>query len=107
MFNVCPVHAMYRFQKQLAACSPTRLLDLKDVNRQVPLAKPAKGSTPPVFVLGGEDDCVVDVEAVQELAAYYGVQPIVLPQLAHDSMLDTRWQEAAAALKDWLDNSVS
>jgi hypothetical protein len=36
------------------------------VGLQVPLARPA--NPPPVFVLGGEDDRVLDVQAYQELA---------------------------------------
>jgi hypothetical protein len=71
------------------------------MNSQVPLA-PAPASAPRAFVLGGEEDCVVDVEAVRELAAYYGVQPNVLPGMAHDCMLDTRWEQAAGALEGWL-----
>jgi hypothetical protein len=45
---------------------------------------------------------VVDEEAVSELAAYYGVQPVVLPRLAHDCMLDTRWEQVAERLEQWL-----
>ncbi len=68
---------------------------------KVPLPKP---KTPParVFVLGGENDCIVDTVAVHELADYYGVQAVVLPNMAHDCMLDTRWKEAAEALGAWL-----
>lgn len=93
-----------RYQAELAKCSSVRLLDLSDVTKQVPLPAPAPGSTPPVFVLGGEDDNVVDVPAVQELASYYGVEPLVIPGLAHDCMLDTRWQVAASELRGWLES---
>lgn len=48
---------MCRYQKQLAACSPVRLIDLQDVNRETPLAKPP-AYAPPAFVLGGENDTV-------------------------------------------------
>jgi hypothetical protein len=72
------------------------------MNSQVPLP-PAPRSAPRAFVLGGEDDCVVDVEAVRELAGYYGVQPVVLQGMAHDCMLDTRWEQAAGALEKWLE----
>lgn len=46
---------------------------------------------------------VVDPEAVQELAAYCGVAPVIVPGLAHDVMLDARWREAAEAIKAWAD----
>lgn len=96
-----PNDKLERYQKQLAAASATRLIDLKDMNAQVPLPAPP-AHAPPAFVMGGEDDTVVDVQAVQELAAYYGVQPVVLKRMAHDVMLDTRWEEAAAQLESWL-----
>lgn len=41
---------------------------------------------------------------LQELAAYYGVPPVVLPNMAHDCMLDTRWQQAAGSLERWLEH---
>ncbi|GFH06517.1 AB hydrolase-1 domain-containing protein, partial [Haematococcus lacustris] len=87
---------------QLATCSPVRLMDLADVNKQVPLPPPPSFA-PPAFVLGGADDKVVDVEAIQELAASYGVEPIILPNMAHDVMLDTRWEQVAERLAAWLD----
>lgn len=71
-------------------------------NRQVPLA-PAPAGAPPAFVMGGADDNVVDVAAVNELARYFGVPPVVVPSLAHDCMLDTRWEAAAGELRRWLD----
>jgi hypothetical protein len=46
---------------------------------------------------------VVDVEAVEELAAYCGVAPVVVPGLAHDAMLDAKWRTVADALRAWLD----
>ncbi len=45
---------------------------------------------------------VVDVEANRELAAALNVPAVILPRLAHDVMLDTRWREAAAELGRWL-----
>jgi hypothetical protein len=56
-----------RYQQQLAACSPIRLLDLRDMQKQVPLPTPP-ADHPPVFVLGGEDDKVLDVQSYTELA---------------------------------------
>eukprot|EP00199_Chlamydomonas_sp_CCMP681_P001695 CAMPEP_0119109338 /NCGR_PEP_ID=MMETSP1180-20130426/17853_1 /TAXON_ID=3052 ORGANISM="Chlamydomonas cf sp, Strain CCMP681" /NCGR_SAMPLE_ID=MMETSP1180 /ASSEMBLY_ACC=CAM_ASM_000741 /LENGTH=378 /DNA_ID=CAMNT_0007095081 /DNA_START=30 /DNA_END=1167 /DNA_ORIENTATION=- len=97
-----PEADLRRYQALLATCSPVRLIDLNDVNRQVPLPPPPPHA-PPAFVLGGEDDKVVDVEAVEELAKVYKVAPIVLPKLAHDLMLDTRWERAAFALEAWLE----
>jgi hypothetical protein len=37
--------------------------------------------------------------------SYYGTKAVVLPKLAHDVMLDTRWETAADALRGWLDET--
>ena len=41
----------------------------------------------PVFVLGAEKDRTVDQQAFRETAEWYNVQPVIIPQLAHDVML--------------------
>jgi hypothetical protein len=56
----------------------------------------------PYHAAGGDSDSVVDVEAVGETAAWFGVQGVVWERTAHDFMLDTRWQAAADDLKSWL-----
>lgn len=49
---------------------------------------------------------VVDVQAIKELAEAFKVQPIVLPRMAHDVMLDTRWEQTAQELEKWLQDVV-
>jgi hypothetical protein len=46
-------------------------------------------------------------QAVQELAQYCGVQPVVVSGLAHDCMLDVRWEEAARQLRAWADAAAA
>ena len=75
-----------RYQQLLAQCSPLRLIDLTDMQRNVPLPAPP-AHCPPAFVLGGATDCVVDVTAVLELAKHYSVEAVVLDNCAHDCML--------------------
>ena len=41
----------------------------------------------PAFVGGGTTDLVVDWQAVQETAAWFGVQPTKWEDMAHDCML--------------------
>ena len=93
-----------RYQAQLAACSPVRLLDLGALRAELPLPPlPAAAAGLPAFVGSGDADRVVDVPAVEEAAAYFGVPAVVWPRTAHDCMLDTRWEAAAASLRAWLD----
>lgn len=81
----------------IATSCRVRLLDLKALNDSLPIPRPIPGS-PPVCVIGGENDFVVDVEGVAECAEWGGVDPVVLPRSAHDLMLDTRWEACAQAL---------
>ena len=66
--------------------SPVGLLDVRRLSEEVPLPPPPPGA-PPAFVCGGSQDRIVDVPAVRELAAYCGVEPLVLEGHAHDLML--------------------
>jgi hypothetical protein len=50
--------------------------------------------------------CVVPLLHRSAACSAYGTQPVVLADMAHDVMLDTRWEEAAQALQRWLDKTV-
>jgi pimeloyl-ACP methyl ester carboxylesterase len=63
---------------------------------------PMPWQAPPMFVLGGVDDRFIRPDAVQGTATYYGARPVLVPRLAHALMLDPRWEDAAAPLRDWL-----
>ena len=39
-----------------------------------------------------------DEEALQETAMYYDTSPIIVPQVAHDMMLDVNWELAATTI---------
>lgn len=103
-----PVFELEEYQRQLAACSPVRLLDLAALNKDLPLQWPENdnhgGSMLPCFVGGGEADVVVDVPAVKELADWVGVEkPTIWKGMPHDCMLDVEWKIVANDLKEWLD----
>lgn len=94
-----------RHMSQIASSSRVRLLDLSALNASLPVpAPPAETS---VFVCGGEDDFVVDEEGLEETAAWGRTEAVILERTAHDLMLDTRWEAAAAALGEWVDRRVS
>lgn len=101
-----PLEDLRKYQAELAAASPVRLLDLSSLNKVLPLpALPAAAAGLPAFVAGGENDLVVDPPAVTEAAEYFGVKPTMWSNMAHDCMLDTRWKESAESLKMWLDET--
>jgi pimeloyl-ACP methyl ester carboxylesterase len=62
---------------------------------------PQPRGVPPILVLGGAADRFVPPEEVRWTAAYYGVEPIIVPRLAHVVMLEPRWKMAARALLAW------
>lgn len=103
-----PLEKLEKYQKMLAECSPVRLLDLSTLNKELPLppvsfaGKRSTAGVPAVFVGGGVNDRVVDMQAVMETAEYFGVEPVFWDRMAHDCMLDTRWEETAQSLKEWL-----
>jgi len=97
----------------------TPVLDVRELPKQVPLPALASSADSnqvqwPWFVLGGTDDTIVDAEACRECAEWLGgnsstsnkindvpSKSVTIEGLAHDSMLDARWREAADALLDW------
>ena len=70
--------------------SPAALLDLKDLRSsgEIPLPRPSSAAgLPPVLVLGGSDDVIVDVPGLHETADWLNTEAVVLPGMAHDLML--------------------
>ena len=61
-------------------------LQVSRMKEEVPLPAPP-ADHPPAFVLGAEHDMLVDVPAIEETAALYGVAPVILENCAHDVML--------------------
>ena len=58
---------------------------------------------PSIFVLGAENDAIFPAADMLMTADRYKADLKVLPGLAHDMMLDTRWRDAADAIVRWLD----
>ncbi|MGF2946017.1 alpha/beta hydrolase [Mycobacterium sp. Lab-001] len=57
----------------------------------------------PMLVLAAQDDFVFSPRDTAATARAYGAEWQLIPHLAHDVMLDTRWQAAAEAIRLWLD----
>jgi pimeloyl-ACP methyl ester carboxylesterase len=56
----------------------------------------------PMLVLAPENDRLFTVSEQRLTADAYGADFLAMPDLAHDVMLDVRWQACAAALRAWL-----
>ena len=57
----------------------------------------------PTLVLGAERDAFLTPQMVQEAALFHGVQPRMLPEMAHMMMLEAGWQAVASAIEEWLE----
>ena len=63
---------------------------------------PARVRGTPLLVLGAERDYIISTRDIVRTARVYGAESLILPDLAHDVMLDTRWRQAADTLLAWL-----
>jgi pimeloyl-ACP methyl ester carboxylesterase len=65
------------------------------------LPKPEKVNTP-LLILGGDADTLVSPDQVKATARAYGTQAVILPNIAHDMMLEPGWQTVADVIVSWL-----
>lgn len=56
----------------------------------------------PMLVLGAENDNVFYRRDMRKTARAYGQSAVILPNMAHDMMLEKNWRQAADAILDWL-----
>ena len=85
------------YSKQLQDESFLALLDMIAFN----LPKSEKVKTP-LLVLGGAQDKLFSPSEIEATALAYNVPHEILPDMAHDMMLDTRWQTVAERILLWL-----
>lgn len=92
--------------------TPKVRVDLREVNRNLPqmdnkdVVAEWIERMPPVLVMGGDADLIVDVQGVEETAAFYKTEPVVLRGVAHDMMLDIGWEKPAQVIREWLEQKV-
>lgn len=67
------------------------------------LHTPRPTSVPTLFLAAGRD-FVIDNKALEKTAKGFGANFILLPDLAHDMMLDTAWEKACNTMEAWLDS---
>jgi pimeloyl-ACP methyl ester carboxylesterase len=56
-----------------------------------------------ILVLGAEGDRICTPDDVHATARHHGVDPTILPGLAHMMMLERKWEQPARALARWLE----
>jgi pimeloyl-ACP methyl ester carboxylesterase len=85
------------YQRQMQDESFLGFLDMLALN----LPKPDRVSTP-VMVLGAEKDIVFSINEIEATARAYHTKPHIVPDMAHDMMLEEGWQKVADTIIDWL-----
>lgn len=60
----------------------------------------------PLLVLGAERDYIVSPADIRRTAAAYDAEMLILPDIAHDLMLDPGWRRAADAMLKWLTGTL-
>ena len=84
--------------RHLGVESPRALLDL---SMRLHWQLPERGGVP-VLVMGAEGDRICTPDEVTATARHHGVEPVILPGLAHMMMLERQWERAARTLSAWL-----
>jgi pimeloyl-ACP methyl ester carboxylesterase len=92
-----PDDQLLAYWQQMQDESYRALLDMVALE----LPHPEKVTTP-VLVLGAARDTMLTPSEIEATARAYHTQAEIIPDVAHDSMLDPRWQSVAERILAWL-----
>jgi pimeloyl-ACP methyl ester carboxylesterase len=70
------------------------------------LVDPSK-ITSKMAVFGAADDRMIDAVDVENTARAYGQNPVIIPEIGHDLMLDQNWERAAEVIASRIDLHLS
>jgi pimeloyl-ACP methyl ester carboxylesterase len=68
-------------------------------------ANPKKTRPTKMLVIAAENDEVFTLKEQRHLADAYGTELVVMPNIAHDVMLDIGWEQVADRMLQWLDEN--
>ncbi|MCK5374301.1 MAG: alpha/beta hydrolase [Alphaproteobacteria bacterium] len=92
------------FEKFLKKIGNESLIVSAEVQGLRPFAPLPWTDLPPIFVGGGLDDRFIPSSEVHRTAAYYGVDAVIIEELAHTIMIDTNWEKMASILLSWIED---
>jgi pimeloyl-ACP methyl ester carboxylesterase len=95
--NDLPEEQLLEFWKQTQDDSVMAFLDMVALD----LPKPVRVTTP-LLVLGVARDNMIAPREIEATARAYNTQAVIIPDVAHNSMLDPRWQKVAERILAWL-----
>jgi pimeloyl-ACP methyl ester carboxylesterase len=94
-----PQDDVVRYQRQLGDDSYLTFLDMLALD----LVRRKRVRPTPMLVLGAENDAMISQAEIRRTGRGYGAQTEIVPGIAHDMMLDTRWEAVAERIAQWLD----
>jgi len=92
--------SIYSTEELHARLSPESALVMYQHNP--PFWQPPKQVRTPLLWLAGEIDAVIGVEAERKSAVYYGADFLVVPDAAHNIMMEYNYGETASTIQEWL-----
>jgi alpha-beta hydrolase superfamily lysophospholipase len=92
-----PQDLLLEYWKQTQDDSYMAFLDMVALD----LPKPEKVKTP-LLVLGAERDNMISPREIEATARTYRTKAEIIPDVAHNSMLEERWQSVAERILIWL-----
>ncbi|MBX9980307.1 MAG: alpha/beta hydrolase [Mycobacterium sp.] len=93
-----PAEEVHAYQRRLQDESYRAFLDMLALD----LVDTRHVKRVPMLVLGAELDAIVTPRETRSIAAVYGTEAEVFPDLAHDMMLEPRWPAVAGRMLSWL-----
>jgi hypothetical protein len=93
-----PLDKVAEYQRRMDGESLRVLLDGNFFNRP----QPKKVKPTPILVIAAENDRVFTLKEEINTARAYDTEAVIIPHLAHDVMVEPRWQVAADEVLKWL-----
>ena len=62
------------------------MVSVWEMRKELPLPA-APAGLPPVLVMGGDKDVILDVQALEDTAKHFSTEAVVMQDMAHDCML--------------------
>jgi pimeloyl-ACP methyl ester carboxylesterase len=104
-----PKHAAAKLISPRSICTPEELLARLSpesfwvmLQHNPPFWYPPDNVKTPLLWLAAEKDAVIGVEAERRSAAYYRADFVVVPEAAHNIMMEYNYRETAETIHNWL-----
>ena len=93
-----PVETAKQYQKKLGNEAYLGYMDMMMLN----LPKPKKINPINMLVIGAQNDMLITHKNIIHTAKTYQADHKIIPDIAHDLMLDTNWEAVAIEMNQWM-----